>query len=250
MKLTGAQIKLLAAALLGVGGLVAMHFVPVKELLIWFQQQTQALGMFGPLLYILIFGVGVALLGPFSMFAVGAGFCFGVWVGGGVCWAGGMLGSVLAFFLSRGILRKAMEEVVAKRPFFKSLDGALGGPKGGFIIFLLRLSPAIPYSLSNYAYGATSIGFIPYLWGSALGDLPIGFVYAYLGVAGRLGVEQATGVSQARSPLEYAVLGIGLVATVTVTIILTKIAKKALAEQGIAPETAKIVENDAELVAG
>jgi uncharacterized membrane protein YdjX (TVP38/TMEM64 family) len=242
VKLTGAQLKLLAAAVLAVCGLVAMRFVPLNDLLTWFKAQTEMLGIFGPILYILIFGIGVACLGPFSIFAVGAGFCFGVWAGGSVSWLGGMLGSVLAFFLSRGILRKSTEEVVARRPFFKGLDAALGGPKGGFIIFLLRLSPAIPYSLSNYVYGATSVRFLPYLWGSALGDLPIGFVYAYLGVAGRLGVEQAAGTAHARSPLEYVVLGVGLVATIAVSVVLTKVAKKALADQGIVPEQASTVE--------
>ena len=234
--------------MLGIGGLVAMHFVPLHDLLVWFQHQTQQLGLLGPLLYILIFGLGVALMGPFSIFAVGAGFCFGTALGGGVSWVGGMLGSILAFFLSRGILRKSMQEVVAKRPFFRSLDGALGGPKGGFIIFLLRLSPAIPYSLSNYVYGTTSISFLAYVVGSALGDLPIGFVYAYLGTVGRLGVEQAAGTAHARSPLEYAVLGIGLVATVAGSVLLTKVAKKVLASQGIVPD-AKI-SDDVELVAG
>jgi hypothetical protein len=51
-------------------------------------------------------------------------------------------------------------------------------------------------------------------------------LYVYLGAAGR-----TIGEKTQRSPWEWALLGLGLVATVAVTVILTRVAKKELARE-------------------
>ena len=58
--------------------------------------------------------------------------------------------------------------------------------------------------------------------------LPGTLLYVYLGTAGKAGLQAATGADAGRSPLEWTFLGIGLAATIAVTIWVTKIAHKAL----------------------
>ena len=60
--------------------------------------------------------------------------------------------------------------------------------------------------------------------------LPGTLLYVYLGTVGRAGLQEASGVAAGRSPLEWTFLGVGLAATVAVTIWVTRIARKALKE--------------------
>lgn len=52
-------------------------------------------------------------------------------------------------------------------------------------MLLLRLSPLFPFALSNYLYGASSIGFWPYFFGTVVGFAPGTFAYVYAGRVGR-----------------------------------------------------------------
>jgi uncharacterized membrane protein YdjX (TVP38/TMEM64 family) len=58
--------------------------------------------------------------------------------------------------------------------------------------------------------------------------LPGTLLYVYLGAAGKAGIEAASGETAARSPWEWALFGVGLPATIVVTVIVTRIAGEAL----------------------
>jgi uncharacterized membrane protein YdjX (TVP38/TMEM64 family) len=110
-----------------------------------------------------------------------------------------------------------------------SADRAIG-ERGAKLIFLLRLSPLIPFNLSNYFYGLTSVRFWPYLLASWIGMLPGTLLYVYLGAAGKAGLNGAAGQASDHSPLEYTFFGIGLIATVIVTIWVARIARRELSK--------------------
>jgi len=113
---------------------------------------------------------------------------------------------------------------------FKQVDRAIGelGPK---LVFLLRLNPLIPFNLSNYLYGLTAVKFWPYVLASWIGMLPGTLLYVYLGAAGKAGLSGAASQSSGRSPWEYLLFGIVLVATVIVTVCLTRIADRELSKR-------------------
>jgi len=52
-------------------------------------------------------------------------------------------------------------------------------------MLLLRLSPLFPFALSNYLYGATSIDFASFFWGTLCGFAPGTLAYVYTGVVGK-----------------------------------------------------------------
>jgi uncharacterized membrane protein YdjX (TVP38/TMEM64 family) len=60
--------------------------------------------------------------------------------------------------------------------------------------------------------------------------IPGTLLYVYLGAASKAGLTSATGHPSARSPLEYAFFGIGLIATVVVTIWVTRMAQRELSK--------------------
>jgi len=97
-------------------------------------------------------------------------------------------------------------------------------------MFLLRLSPLVPYNLLNYALSMSGVRFRDYLLAS-IGMIPAIIMYAYYGkVAGDV-TRVAAGVAPPRGPEYYILLGVGLIATVVATTIITRAAKHAIREQ-------------------
>ena len=168
------------------------------------------------------------MLAPGSILTLGAGFAFGLWEGFLAVSADATLGAELAFLVARFIARAKVEAVAQQNENFRKIDNAIGR-KGAKLIFLLRLSPAIPFNLSNYFYGLTGVKFWPYVLASWLGMMPGTFLYVYIGVAGKAAVSAAAGGEAVKHGWQYwAFLNVGLVATIVVTIWVTKIARDAL----------------------
>jgi hypothetical protein len=95
--------------------------------------------------------------------------------------------------------------------------------------FVLRLSPLFPFNLLNYALGLTTVRFADFLVAS-VGMLPGTLLYVYSGkVAGEVALA-AGGAGPPRGPGYYGVLGLGLAATIGVTILITRTARRALRE--------------------
>jgi uncharacterized membrane protein YdjX (TVP38/TMEM64 family) len=91
-------------------------------------------------------------------------------------------------------------------------------------VALLRLSPIVPFSVSNYVYGVTPVRAGSYLAASALGMLPGTFLYVYLG---HLGGAAAAG-EEGAGVWRWVLLVAGLLATAVATIFIAKRARAAL----------------------
>lgn len=205
----------------------AVAFLPVKEWVKAFSEWVQTLGALGVVLFIAVYALATVLFLPGWIFTVAAGLIYGVIGGTAVALAGAIIGATLAFLCGRYLVRERVESATEGNKKFAAIDQAIG-KQGWKIVGLLRLSPLIPFNLSNYFYGVTAVGFWPYLLASAIGMLPGTLLYAYLGGAGKAGL----GGEGGGSPLKYVLLGVGLLATVLVTIIISRAAKKALAKTG------------------
>ena len=97
--------------------------------------------------------------------------------------------------------REKITSVARNNESFGRIDAAIG-EQGAKLVFLLRLSPLIPFNLSNYFYGLTAVKFWPYVLASWIGMLPGTLLYVYLGTVGRAGLQAASGTDAGRSPLE------------------------------------------------
>ena len=210
-------------ALTLVGLMVAAHFLPVAAGFKHVDAWMKGLGWTAPLIFVGLYAVGTVVFVPGSAMTIAAGVLFGLW-GIPVVSVGSTLGAALAFLVSRYLAREKVEKLVAANAKFRAIDKAVG-EQGGRLIGLLRLSPVIPFNLSNYFYGLTNVGFWPYVLASWLGMLPGGCLYVYLGAAGKAGLD---GEHRPHGTLEYVFFGLGLLATIVVTVVITRVARRAL----------------------
>jgi uncharacterized membrane protein YdjX (TVP38/TMEM64 family) len=177
----------------------------------------------------LIYVAAVVLVVPGSALTLAAGAIFGLPVGLVTVSLSSTTGAALAFLIGRYLARDAVARKVQQYPRFEAIDRAVSA--GGWkIVALLRLSPAVPFNLQNYLYGLTGIHFWTCVLTSWVTMLPGTFLYVYLGQLGRAGLE-ATGGGRTRSPAEWALLGVGLLATVFVTVYVTRLARRALRDR-------------------
>jgi uncharacterized membrane protein YdjX (TVP38/TMEM64 family) len=192
-----------------------------------FQAWVAGLGAWGPLAFIAGYALAVVAFVPGSLLTLAGGAVFGLARGTVYVFVAASLGATLAFLVARHGARPWVEKRVAADPRFAAIDRAIAA-QGGRIAFLLRLSPLFPFNLLNYALGLTRVRLRDYVLACA-GMLPGTLLYVYYGsLAGELA--QAAGGARTRSPAEWALLAVGLVATVVVTRIVTRIATRALRE--------------------
>jgi uncharacterized membrane protein YdjX (TVP38/TMEM64 family) len=196
-------------------------------------QQTLAwvdgLGPWGPIAFVVIYNLATVLFLPGSVLTLGGGAIFGLWKGSALVFVAATLGATFAFLIGRYLARDAIAKKLEGNPKFTAIDQAIA--QAGFkIVFLTRLSPFFPFNLLNYSLGLTSVSLKDYVLGS-IGMLPGTILYVYLGsLAGdlaQLGQETAT-VDPTTAKIQLGVKVIGLLATLGVTLYVTKVAKQAL----------------------
>lgn len=189
-------------------------------------------GAWGPLWFVLLYALATVAFLPGFLLTLGAGAIFGtVW---GSIWVslGSTIGATLSFLLARFVARDWVGKQVATRPRFRAIDEAVGRD-GWKIVGLLRLSPVFPFNLLNYALGITRVSLPDYVLASWIGMMPGTILYVSIGAL--LGetvlAASAEPTARARTPAEWAVLGLGLVATVLVSVLIARLARAALARK-------------------
>jgi uncharacterized membrane protein YdjX (TVP38/TMEM64 family) len=227
--------KWIASIVVLVSLFASARLLPVTQWLEAFSEWVGNLGPWGIAIFIGAYVLATVLLLPGSVLTIGAGFVFGLGWGLFAVSIGSTLGAASAFLISRFIARERVEAMALENESFLRIDKAIGA-QGAKLILLLRLSPLIPFNLSNYFYGLTAVKFWPYVFASWIGMLPGTLLYVYLGAAGKAGLQAASGADAGRSPLEWTFLGFGLVATIAVTVWVTKIARTALRDRNVTEE--------------
>ncbi|MBA2669545.1 MAG: TVP38/TMEM64 family protein [Gemmatimonadetes bacterium] len=188
-----------------------------------------AQGVWGPVIFIAGYAIATVAAVPGALLTLAAGAIFGIAAGVVYVFLGAVIGSSLAFLIARYVARPAVERRLAAYERFKQIDRAVG-ERGRKIVFLLRLSPALPFNVLNYALGLTRVRFRDYMIAS-IGMLPGTLLFVYSGqVAGDVAV-LATGAGVERGTGYYLVLALGLLATATVTVWVTRIARNALRQE-------------------
>lgn len=192
-------------------------------------QWIDTLGAIGALAFILVYIIATVAFLPGSILTLGAGVVFGIGVGTICVFIGATMGATAAFLVGRYLARGWVTRKIAENSKFQAIDRAVGA--AGFkIVLLTRLSPIFPFNLLNYAYGVTGVSLKDYVLAS-IGMLPGTLMYVYIGsLAGNLATLGTE--SQPGNPLfQWGMRIIGFIATVAVTVYITKLARKALAAE-------------------
>ena len=192
-------------------------------------QWINSLGAVGGIVFIGIYIIATLAFLPAAILTLGAGIIFGVIWGSLYVFIGATLGAVAAFLVGRYLAQSWIKEKISSYKKFAIIDKAVS-KEGLKIVLLVRLSPLFPFNLLNYAFGITSVSFQDYLIGS-VGMIPGTIMYVYFGyLAGDLALI-GTHNQPVNLILNWVIKIIGLIATIAVTIYVTKIAKKALDEE-------------------
>ncbi|WP_299593353.1 VTT domain-containing protein [uncultured Tateyamaria sp.] len=128
----------------------------------------------------------------------------------------------MAFLVGRHLVRVMVERKINDYPKFKAVDAAIED-EGWKVVDLLRPSPTVPFSLQNWFLGTTKVGFLPYVVATFAGIMPGTLLYVWIGSLGaNAGGEGPTA--------KYILFGVGLIATLAVTILVGRKAKAKLDE--------------------
>jgi uncharacterized membrane protein YdjX (TVP38/TMEM64 family) len=191
-----------------------------------FAAWVNGLGAWGPLAFVAGYAAAVVAFVPGSVLTLAAGAIFGLARGALYVFVAAVLGSTAAFLVARHLARHAIERRIAANPRFAAIDRAVAA-EGRKIVFLLRLSPVFPFTLLNYALGLTRVRFTDYVLASP-GMIPGTLLYVYYGKLAGDVAALAGGAPIQKGAGYWTVLSLGLAATVIVTTLITRTARRAL----------------------
>jgi uncharacterized membrane protein YdjX (TVP38/TMEM64 family) len=145
----------------------------------------QAMGPLGMVYFVLCFVALDVVSIPATPLVLSAGTLFGLPQGVALVLISGTLSACIAYAIGQTVLRTYVQDTFLRdNPKMARLDTAIGND-GFKVLFLLRLAPIFPLSLINYVYGASSIDFVSYFWGTLLGFAPCTVAYVYTGMVGQ-----------------------------------------------------------------
>lgn len=199
-RLTAAALRFTALAVIVVGlGAFTLWRGPDRAGLTEIMRSHQG---FGPAVAVFGSAVLTAALVPRTLLSLVGGLLFG-WISGtGYVLLGVTLGAMFAFGLGRLLGREFVARRLRGR--ISQIEQAVAG-RGVLSVIVCRMIPVVPFCVSNYIFGTTSMRLRPFVLGTILGALPATLAYAALGSATAHG--NARGMTAAG--VVVAALGIG-----------------------------------------
>ncbi len=136
----------------------------------------EGFGSLGPLVFVLVYSLGVVLALPGSLLTVVAGALFGPWIGVATVSLASTLGAGLAFLIARYFARESAARWLSRSERFRRLD-RMTAEHGAVMVAVTRLVPLFPFNLVNYGFGLTQVPFGSYVFWSWLCMLPATVLY-------------------------------------------------------------------------
>jgi uncharacterized membrane protein YdjX (TVP38/TMEM64 family) len=173
-----AAVKAAFLVMFAVLATIVFRFTPAKECLShkWLCNFLAAAGSWGPLAFILLYGVGVCLFIPGGFLSTLGAALFGAYWGFLYNWLGAMLGASAAFFIARYLGREFATSLIGDR--LQKYDDAIA--KHGFATVLYLRLIFFPFTLLDFGMGLTKVRFWDYFWGTGLGIIVGTFVISFL----------------------------------------------------------------------
>jgi len=189
--------------------------------------QLSAMGPWGAVVFVGLYVVASLTMAPAFILTFAAGAVWGLWRGSILVYIGAVLGASSVYFVAGSLVRSRVIRWLDRNPRVAAVRRAVAAEQGVWIMFLLRLSPLIPFVQLNYALVLSGVRYRDYLI-ATVGMWPTIVMYVYYGkVVGDVAA-LAAGVAPDRGTEYYVLLVVGLVATIVATTMVTRAAKKAM----------------------
>jgi uncharacterized membrane protein YdjX (TVP38/TMEM64 family) len=188
--------------------------------------QFATLGVWGAVLFVGLYVIASVAMAPAFVLTFAAGAVWGLWRGSILVYIGAVLGASAVYFLAARLVRTRVITWIDREPRLAVVRRAVA-EQGVWLMFLLRLSPLVPFVQLNYVLVLSGVGYRDYLV-ATLGMWPTIVMYVYYGkVVGDVAA-LAAGVAPPRGTEYYVLLVVGLVATIVASTMITRAAKKAM----------------------
>jgi len=202
-----------------------------KSAMEWSEIKVKSTGAWAPAYFVALYVVSSIFCLPLFGFHTIAGYMYGTFpcaVMVSTCQA---IGAAAAFIFARHFVRPPVEAYLRRRwgQRFQALDRALAKEtrEGMKIVFLIRASPVLPFSVTNYICGCTQLGLWPFLLATWAGVLPGTTSYCSIGEAGKAAADGEQTVAQ------KCLLGCGVVAALVMVKVIAQVSTKTLTDAGL-----------------
>ena len=160
-----------------VAAVIVFRYTPINE---WIDPQrlrelVQSFGVWSPLVFILIYAVGICFFLPATLFTGLGALLFGTMYGFIYNQIGAMLGASAAFYIGRYLGRDYAASLIGDR--LQKYDDKIAA--NGFATTLYLRLLFMPFSLFNFGLGLTRVTFREYFFGTFFGILVGGFVFTF-----------------------------------------------------------------------
>jgi uncharacterized membrane protein YdjX (TVP38/TMEM64 family) len=172
-----AMIKALIFIAFIIGAIALVRFTPIKGYLTAdaLGRFLDAAGFWAPLLFMLVYTVGVCLFIPGTLLTGLGAAIFGAYWGFLYVWVGAMLGASAAFWIGRTLGREFAASLIGDK--LKKYDDAI--ERNGFATVLYLRLVYFPFTPMNFGMGLTKVHFWDYLFGTGLGIIVGTFVFTF-----------------------------------------------------------------------
>ncbi len=177
VKSSKAALKAAIFILFIIGAIVMVRYTPVKDYL-----TAEALGNFldtagvwAPLVFIVIYAVGVCLFVPGTLLTGLGAAIFGPYWGFVYVWIGAMIGSSAAFVIGRTLGREFASGLIGDK--LKKYDDGI--ERNGFATTLYLRLVYFPFTPMNFGMGLTKVRFVDYVTGTGLGIIVGTFIFTF-----------------------------------------------------------------------
>jgi len=198
---------------LAIWGYFALN-IPLKEYPAMIRSYLGMFGIWGPILYILVYTIRPVIFFPATLLTAASGLLFGPWLGIAYTIIGENLSANVAFIIGRYFGQDLLERHRSGR--FHSLISKM--EKEGFMTVLLMRLLYFPFDFTNYLSGTTRIKWSQYAVATFIGILPGLTTFVLFGAA----AGAATGVSEGKFGIT---LGLSIILFIA-SIVLSRYLKK------------------------
>jgi uncharacterized membrane protein YdjX (TVP38/TMEM64 family) len=172
-----ALVKALILVAFIIGAILTVRFTPIKQYLTpeMLGQYLDMSGFWGPIIFIVIYAVGICLFLPGTLLTALGAAIFGAYWGFIWVWIGAMIGASVSFIIGRTLGREFAATLIGDK--LKKYDDAI--ERNGFATVLYLRLVYFPFTAMNFGMGLTKVRFWDYVAGTGLGIIVGTFIFTF-----------------------------------------------------------------------